>query len=131
MRDEITKCGDGSPSANDLRECKMQGVDGSYCPLPRVSARNRTPLPWRDSMGRCADANARKAIRCRMAFHLCLFEFRLVAVVVCLIGAFHRNADVVGLLLRELRELHADLFKVQAGYFFVQLLGQGVDADLV
>ncbi len=48
-----------------------------------------------------------------------------------LVGAFDGHAEVVGLLLRELGQLHADLFEVQAGDFFVELLGQTIDADFV
>jgi squalene-hopene/tetraprenyl-beta-curcumene cyclase len=53
----------------------------------------------------------------------------LVAVVIRLVRAFDGHADVVGLLLGELGELHADLGEVQAGDFFVELLRQDGDAD--
>ncbi len=36
---------------------------------------------------------------------------------------FGGDAEVVGLLLGELRELHADVVEVQAGDFFVEFLG--------
>ena len=48
-----------------------------------------------------------------------------------LVGAFHGHAEVIGLFLGELGELHADFFEVQAGDFFVQFLGQTIDADFV
>ena len=48
-----------------------------------------------------------------------------------LVGAFDGHAEVVGLFLRELGQLHADFFQVQAGDFLVQFLGQAIDADLV
>ncbi len=60
--------------------------------------------------------------------HLC---FHLVAVVVGLVRAFRRNAEIIGLLRRERRQLHADLLQVQPRHFLVQLLRQRVDADLV
>ncbi len=46
-----------------------------------------------------------------------------------LVGAFDGDADVVGLVLGEGRELHTDLGEVQAGDFFVELLRQDGDAD--
>ncbi len=58
-------------------------------------------------------------------------EGLLVAVVLRLVWAFHRHAEVVGLFLGELGELHADAFQVQTGDFFVQFLGQTIDADFV
>ncbi len=48
-----------------------------------------------------------------------------------LVGAFDRDAEVGGLLLRELGQLGADLLEVQTGDFFVEVLGQAIDADLV
>src|SRR5580658_1561988 len=48
-----------------------------------------------------------------------------------LVGAIDRNAEVVCLLLRECRELHADLLEVKARDLFVELLRQDVDAGLV
>ena len=47
-----------------------------------------------------------------------------VAVVLRLVRAFDRHAEVVGLLVGELGQLHADLLEVQAGDFFVELLRQ-------
>ena len=51
----------------------------------------------------------------------------LVAVVVGLVGAFDLHADVVGLFLGQGGQLDAQTGQVQAGHFFVQFLGQGVD----
>ena len=48
---------------------------------------------------------------------------KLVAVMLGLVGAFDGNAEVVSLFHGELGELHADLFEVQAGHFFIKLLG--------
>lgn len=48
-----------------------------------------------------------------------------------LVGAFEGYAEIVGLFLGELGQLHADAIQVQAGNFFVQLLGQTIDADFV
>jgi len=56
---------------------------------------------------------------------------RLVAVMVRLVRAVHRHAEVFGLGLRELGQLDADAFEVQAGDFFVQLLRQAIHADFV
>ena len=47
-----------------------------------------------------------------------------------LVWAVDWNADVVGLFLREHSQLGADAIQVQTGNFFVQLLGETVDADL-
>ena len=54
-----------------------------------------------------------------------------VSVVLRLVGAFQGYPKVVSLFLRELGQLHADAVEVQASHFFVQLLGQTIDADLV
>ena len=48
-----------------------------------------------------------------------------------LVWAFGRNAEVVGLFLRELGQLHADAFEVRAGDFFVEMLRQTIHADWV
>src|SRR3546814_10490875 len=42
----------------------------------------------------------------------------LVAVVIRLVWAGHRHVNVVGLVLAQLGQLHAQLFKVQARHFF-------------
>ena len=39
-----------------------------------------------------------------------------------LIRPFDRHAEVVGLFLRELGQLHADFFEVQAGDFLLDIL---------
>ena len=44
-----------------------------------------------------------------------------------LVGAFDLHADVVGLFLGQGGQLDAQTGQVQAGHFFVQFLGQGVD----
>src|SRR6185437_1919588 len=75
----------------------------------------RPPMLWRPSTVYCLKSTV-------------LF---LVAVVLGLVGAFDSNAEVVCLLLRELRELHADLLEVKARDLFVELLRQDVDAGLV
>ena len=48
-----------------------------------------------------------------------------------LVWAFWRHAEVVGLFLGELCQLHANAVEVQARDFFVQFLGQAIDADFV
>ena len=48
-----------------------------------------------------------------------------------LVRAFDGHAEVFGLLLGKLRQLDADLFEVQAGDFFVQLLGQTINGRFV
>ena len=48
-----------------------------------------------------------------------------------LVRAFDGHAEVIGLFLRELRELHADFFEVQPGDFFVELFGQAIDGRFV
>src|ERR1051325_9333158 len=55
----------------------------------------------------------------------------LVAIMLRLVRAFHRHAEAVSLLLRQLGQLHADLFEVQARDFFVELLGQAINRDFV
>ena len=55
----------------------------------------------------------------------------LVAVVVRLVRALDRDADVVGLLLGEGRQPHAERVEVQAGDLLVEVLRQDVDLPLV
>src|SRR4029453_4565742 len=55
----------------------------------------------------------------------------LVAVVVGLVGPIHRDADVGGLLLRELRQLRVDRGEVRTSDLLVEVLGQHVDLLLV
>src|ERR1700744_4192564 len=54
-----------------------------------------------------------------------------VAVMIRLERAGLGHGDVVGLLLGELGQLHADLVEMQARDLLVQMLGQGVDLLLV
>jgi hypothetical protein len=56
---------------------------------------------------------------------------RLVAIVIRLVRPTHRHAEVICLLLREHRQLHADFLQVQPRDLFVEGRGQYVDADLV
>src|SRR6188474_573246 len=56
---------------------------------------------------------------------------RSVAVVLRLEGTLGRDAEVARLLLRELRELHAELAEVERGDLLVELLREGVDLLLV
>src|ERR1035441_8026727 len=51
---------------------------------------------------------------------------RSVAVVVGLVRAIDRDADVGGLLIRQLRQLHAQRIQVQARDLLVEVLGQHV-----
>src|SRR3954467_429995 len=52
-----------------------------------------------------------------------------VSVVIGLVGTLDRQAEVAGLRLGQLRELHAERVQVQPGDLLVQVLGQDVDAD--
>jgi hypothetical protein len=54
-----------------------------------------------------------------------------VAVVLRLVRAVDRDADVLGLLRGQLGELGAELVEVQPGDLFVEVLGQHVDLLLV
>ena len=56
---------------------------------------------------------------------------RSVAIMVRLERALDRHADVAGLLRRQLRQLHAELFEVQRRDLLVEVLGQDVDFVLV
>jgi hypothetical protein len=55
----------------------------------------------------------------RFSNRLLFLSGHLVAIVLRLVWTFDGNAEVVGLLLGELGQLHADAFEVQAGDFFV------------
>src|SRR5215468_11660382 len=55
----------------------------------------------------------------------------LVAVVVRLVRALDRHADVLRLLLGELGQLDPERVQVQPGDLLVQVLGQNVDTDRV
>src|ERR1041385_3171689 len=60
-----------------------------------------------------------------------LSKNRLVTIVLGFVGPFDGHAKVIGLLLRQLGQLHTDFFQVQAGDFFVELLRQTINADFV
>ena len=49
-----------------------------------------------------------------------------IAVVGGLVGAFDRNADVVGLFLGEFGEVDTDLLEVETGHHFIEVLGQHI-----
>jgi hypothetical protein len=54
-----------------------------------------------------------------------------IPVMLRLVGAFDGDAEMLRLFLGQLRQLHADLFQVQPGDFFVELLGQVIDRGLI
>src|SRR3546814_3916022 len=54
-----------------------------------------------------------------------------VAVMIRLKRPFGRNADIFGLLLRQLRQLHAELFKMQRSNLLVEMLGQHINVFLI
>lgn len=54
-----------------------------------------------------------------------------IPIVLRFVRPFNWHAEVIGLLLRELGQLYANAVEVQAGDFFVQFLGQTINADLV
>ena len=56
------------------------------------------------------------------------FVGRSVSIVSGLIRSLYLYSDVVGLFLRELRELHAKLAEMQSRHFLIELLRQDVDA---
>merc|ERR1712087_1081447 len=56
---------------------------------------------------------------------------RSIAVGVALEGALHLHADVVSLLLAQLRELSAQGWQMQPGHLLVQLLRQEIDIVFV
>ena len=58
-------------------------------------------------------------------------EVFLVAVVLRLVRTIRRDAEVFGLGLGQLGQHDADLLQVEAGDFFVELLGQTIDGLLV
>ncbi len=43
-----------------------------------------------------------------------------------LIGAFHRNVDVISLIFAQLRKFAADLLKMEASHHFIEVLGQHI-----
>mmetsp|Transcript_71842 Transcript_71842/g.232493 ORF Transcript_71842/g.232493 Transcript_71842/m.232493 type:complete len:298 (+) Transcript_71842:120-1013(+) len=85
---------------------------------------------------RLGAARARRGLRgetCAASGRGCtdLHRWRSVAVGVPLVWPRGRHADVVGLLLRQLRELSAQRRQVQPRHLLVELLGQQVDVVLV
>ena len=54
-------------------------------------------------------------------------RYRLIAVVICLVRAFHGHADVVGLSLGEGRQVNAELFEVEACDLLVENLRERID----
>ena len=48
-----------------------------------------------------------------------------------LIGAFHRYAQVIGLVVGEGGQFDAHFLEVQTSHFFIQVLGQEVNAERV
>src|SRR3546814_8272953 len=54
-----------------------------------------------------------------------------VAVMIRLKRPFGRNADIFGLLLRQLRQIHAELFKMQRSNLLVEMLGQHINVFLI
>ena len=54
-------------------------------------------------------------------------RFRLITVMISLVRAFHRHADVVGLCLGEGSQVNAELFEVEACDLFVEDLRERID----
>ena len=48
-----------------------------------------------------------------------------------LIGAFHRHANIIGLLLGQFGQLHSNLLQVQAGDLFIEPFRQTLDGRLI
>src|SRR5207248_9143464 len=79
----------------------------------------------------CRSLAAKSASRC-CQFNLTRVAFSgSITVMVWFIRPFHGDAKIFGLLRIERGELDADFFQVQARHFFIQLLGQRVNAHLV
>ena len=55
----------------------------------------------------------------------------LIPVMLRFVRPVHRHAEIRRLLRRELGQFHADFFEVQPGHFFVELLGQAINCDLI
>merc|ERR1719240_950032 len=85
------------------------------------------PLSNEDAQGRYTARQAK--VRAAGDLNLCLIlsDIRLIAVGVRLVRAVDRDVHVVGLLLREDRELGAHGRKVQARDLLVELLREQVD----
>lgn len=60
---------------------------------------------------------------------LLTIDCRLISVNVRFVRTFNRNTDIIGLLLRQLGEFHADFFKVKACDFLVQIFRQAIHVD--
>src|SRR5262245_10048870 len=54
-----------------------------------------------------------------------------ISIVVRLIGAVRSDPEIVRLFFREPGQFDSDFFKVQPGYFLIELLGQTIDVDFV
>ena len=65
------------------------------------------------------------------ALPFCRSGANSITIMLGLVRAFDRHAEILGLLLGQLRQFHADLLQVQARDFFVELFAQDVDADFV
>ena len=50
---------------------------------------------------------------------------------ICFVWTFNLYANVVGLLLRQGRELHTDTLQMQTSHLLVEVLRQAVNTDLV
>src|SRR5258707_11692453 len=59
------------------------------------------------------------------------YQPELVPIVVRLVRSVDRNADVVRLILRQLRQLHAEMIEVQPRHLLIEVLRQHVDLFLV
>ena len=58
-------------------------------------------------------------------------ELHLIPVMARLIRPVRRYTDILGLFLRQLRELRADFLQVQTGNFFIEMFRQYVNFFLV
>src|SRR5688572_11472303 len=81
---------------------------------------------WRNERGR-----AGKKTGAERPFSVTRYCPRSVAVMLRLVRAVHRHAQVRGLIVGQLGQLHADLLQMQARDFLVELLRQDVDLGLV
>ena len=114
--------GDPSTEYIALSACVSahQGFQGS---LPLCRKRNR--------LSRTSATHAMKDLAYLANYSSYFRDVALVAVVVGLVRALLRHADVVGLLVGQLGQLGVELLQLQPGHLLVQVLGQGVDADRV
>lgn len=67
----------------------------------------------------------------QFAAHTSRFANILIAIEIGFEGSLDGNADVVGLLLGEFGQFHADFGEVQTGNFLVEMFGQAIDAGFV